>query len=557
MKSYYCKDINNLFINKKIILNGWIYNKKILKNIIFINLRDSSGEIQLVCYKNNINFDKISKLKCESCIKVCGFVKHKKLLFINKNIYNNFEIEIKYINLLCDSNSLPIDFNSNLSEYQKLKFRYLYLRNKKPSNLIKIKSEINWYVHKFMRKNNFLNIETPILSKRFIHEGSKNYIVSSRKYNNKYYSLSQSPQLFKQILMISGFDKYYQIAKCFRDEDLRSDRQPEFTQIDFEVSFKYENYIYNITEKLIKYIFKQILNINIDNKFKKITFKESINKFGTDKPDLRSLLEIIHINNLLNVDNLSYMFDIIHIPNGIYIKNINNYIINFNLNNNLFILNFNKFKYFLNYLNLNINNILYEKIIFYLNKNTININNDLILIYIIDKNLYSIEIISKIRTYIGIQLSVEKFSFIWITDFPMFKLNNGNIESMHHPFSSPKKNNINKINKLYINKNINSLLSRSYDLVINGYEVASGSVRINNRKTQELIFDLLNISKIDQKKYFGFFLDALSYGAPPHSGIAIGLDRLTMLITNINNIKDIIAFPKTSSAYDLLMDFPN
>ncbi|BBA85204.1 aspartyl-tRNA synthetase [endosymbiont of Sipalinus gigas] len=555
-----CNSLNK-YINKYIYIYGWIDDKRYINNnCYFIEIRDFYGKIQINFNKKNINNNSIfyilKKIKNESCVKIYGFLKNRPIDKINYEKLNG-DLEIIATNILVInySDEIPININ-NFSEKNKLKFRYLYLR--KNLNLIKIRSYITYEIHKFMNKNKFINIETPILSK-YLPEGARNYIVNSRIYENKYYSLSQSPQIFKQILMMSGVNKYYQIARCFRNEDLRSDRQPEFTQLDIEVSFLKSNYIIYISEKLIKFLFKKINNINIE-KIKKIKFKDSIIKYGTDKPDLRNFIELFYINEIFRINKdinkfinkkifnkKNKIISFFNLPN----ININYYKIleNFNFKNiNFFITNKNKISKFLN----KIFNNLFKLNLLKINNNT---KYDIFIILIGDKdeiykNLLNIRnsLFKEIKMYIN----NVKTSLIWITNFPMFKEVNNKIECNHHPFTLPKT--INNIYNINNKKKILSILSNSYDLVLNGFEIASGSERINNKNIQNTIFDIINVNKNNE---FNFFLEALKYGTPNHSGIAFGLDRLIMLLNNLDNIKEIIPFPKTSSFKDIMTDSPN
>ncbi|BBA84741.1 aspartyl-tRNA synthetase [endosymbiont of Euscepes postfasciatus] len=551
MRKLFCKDIKNIYLNKKIILYGWIQNKIIFKNFIVIILRDNSGTIKLNILKENFKLyilNIIYNLNIESCIKIIG------LVFLNSK--HIIEINVKKFFLISKSDKLPIDINNkNISEKNKLKFRYLYLRRSNILNNLKIKSKIIWYINYFMNKNKYIYIETPILSKPTL-EGANNFLI--RNYlKNKYMALSQSPQIFKQMLMISGVNKYYQLAKCFRNEDLRKDRQPEFTQLDIESSFVNEDYIINLSNKLICFLFKKILNIDVKNNILEINYNKSIEMYGSEKPDLRNPLKIYNLVNIL-IENNFYIENnhdfiyIIPIKNNIDIKNNYNYILNYFKDIKCYIVN--KFKFNEEILKIKIN---------FINNFNINIIKN-IFINSIENYNYSFFIvfissydcifnIGKFIKNLSIKLNLinkKVYSLLWIKYFPMFVKKNNNYECVHHPFTSPK----------FFNKNIDiikdpdKIISNSYDLIINGVEIASGSVRINNQILQRKVFNILNISKKDQNKNFGFFLNSLKYGTPPHSGIAFGLDRLIMVMKNIDNIKDVIAFPKSSSFYDFITE---
>ncbi len=548
----YCNLLNFSNINDKVKLYGWVQNIRILKKIIFINLRDITGLMQIVFKRENKKLlNNLLLLTQESCVKIKGIVKKKK------NTINNIEIIAYYIKIFNYSHQLPINILLENKEKIKFKYRYLYLRKHNMLNVLKIRSDLKLFINNFFNKKKFIEIETPFLSKSFL-EGANSYIVKSRLYKNKFYSLPQSPQIFKQLLMISGINKYYQIVKCFRDENLRSDRQPEFTQIDIELSFYSFNYLSNLIENLIFKIWLKY-NKKIIKPFKKITYYNCINKYGTDKPDLRNPIKYnINLSNFLfknvfineNINNIKVLL-IKNIINLLNFNLINKFIIDNKINNYLYIyinsfIN-NKYKYNIcGDLNLNkniINNILF--------KNNISANNFIFLILL--KNNKKINLLVKIRNFFCnlFNLFNENIFFpIWIINFPMFFFDKfNNINSFHHPFTMPLNTSLEKLKDI---KDYTKLLANSYDLVINGYELGSGSQRIHKFEIQREIFNILNI-----KDKYDFFIEALKYGTPPHLGIALGLDRILMLLLNLNSIKDVIAFPKTNSGLCLLTGAPD
>ncbi len=545
----YCINLNINNVEKKVYLCGWIKDIRILKNIFFINLKDNTGFVQIFSLKKYKNIWKIAKsLTKESCIGINGIIKKRSKKNINNKIKNGLiEIFIYNLEIFNYSSILPLNINNNNNNNEKtiMKYRYLYLRNEYMYNIFYIRSKVKNLVHNFLQKKNFIEIETPYLSKS-MPEGAQDFFVYSIKNKNKTYALPQSPQIFKQLLMISGMDKYYQIVKCFRDENLRSDRQHEFTQIDIEISFSNFINISNLIEKMIYYILKKIKKIKINIPFKKINYKDSINFYGTDKPDLRNPLKFIDLSKFFKNINKKYK-KIICLNLKLNNKNfdfnyIYKYIKNYNVYNCFFFKIKKKLKnkfYFENNLNLKkYNNDILQKICKYLKLK------EKYLIFILFFKKINNKNLIKIRKFFCKNFNLylkNKYFPVWIVNFPMFFYNKKKIlESYHHPFTMPiniKKNSIKNIN------DYTKIISSSYDLVINGYELGSGSIRINNINLQNEIFDLL---KINKKKY-NFFLEALKYGTPPHIGLALGLDRLIMLITGEKNIRNVIAFPKTTS----------
>lgn len=569
MRTRYCGELNINDVGKNIKLCGWVSSIRNFGNLIFIDMRDYKGVVQLLFLRKNCKkvFKKALKLREEYCIKIEGIVQIRKEE--NKKIPTGFiEVLVKKLFILNFSKSLPFDINNNnTSEDMRLKYRYLDLRNKKMAFRLLERAKITNFVRNFMNSEGFLDIETPFLTKSF-PEGAKDYIVLSRENYDKFYALPQSPQLFKQLLMISGFDRYYQIVKCFRDEDLRSDRQPEFTQIDVEISFMSSHKFRKIMERLIFYLWKHCKGIQL-NKFPVITFSDAIKYYGSDKPDLRNPLKFIDILDLkelfIYIEFIEFIFNkknrsvILCVPGSVLLNNekLNQYIdfvtkfglkkliwirVNVFNGNNLELQSSVKILFFK------------KKLICFFLKN--NIKSGDILFLCSDRKKIVNDSMSSLRLKIGDDLNITKYNTwepLWVINFPMFEKGNDNkLNSVRHPFTSPKNASVKKILKYPLD-----VFSDSYDLIINGYEVASGSVRINNFKMQKAVFNILNINKKDQLDRFGFLLNALKYGAPPHAGLAFGLDRLVMLLTDTKNIRDVIAFPKTTSGVCLITNAPS
>ncbi|CAL4323051.1 Aspartate--tRNA ligase [Buchnera aphidicola (Protaphis terricola)] len=569
MRTKYCGNIGLIDLNKSIILSGWVNKIRNFGQFIFIDLRDYTGTIQIIFELNNSEiFQKALKLKNESCIQVTGIVKKRNIKNINSKM-NTGKIEIlaKKINIFNISEPLPIDYSNNNSDDIRLKYRYLDLRQSILFKNLKIRNEVTYLIRNFMTKKKFLDIETPLLTKS-TPEGARDYLVPSRNHIGKFYALPQSPQLFKQLLMISGIDRYYQIVKCFRDEDLRSDRQPEFTQIDIEASFLNAKKIRNIVEQLIKKIWLKILNIHL-KKFPVITYNEAIKRYGSDKPDLRNPMEIIDISDIINKIKFFDFFKINTLKNktiallcfsqGFKLsrKKINEYLSSINKFgiNKSFYIKILKDDNNQNNIISSIKNILDKKT---LNKILTKSNakiGDVLFIVAGEENIVH-KSLGKLRIKLGNDFLIFKKNIwapLWIINFPMFKKNKlGVFSSIHHPFTAFKKNHENKFSR-----NLDYAMSDSYDLVINGYEIGGGSVRIHNLEIQKKVFNIIGINEKDQKEKFGFLLEALKYGAPPHAGIALGLDRIIMLLRNTDNIRDVIAFPKTTSASCPLTNAPS
>ena len=556
--------INNTSINKKnvdevVTLYGWVNKKRDLGGLIFIDLRDRSGLIQLVVNPDSKVYEVASTLKNEYVIKVSGKVVLRKEA--NKNLKTGeVEVEVQKLEILNKSAELPFDLNNMTAlEDTRLKYRYLDLRREELKNNLMTKHKIMQSARKYLNSLEFMEIETPILCKS-TPEGARDYLVPSRVNKGCFYALPQSPQLFKQILMMSGMEKYYQIARCFRDEDLRADRQPEFTQIDMETSFMSEDEIMSITEGLLYNVFKEVKDIEIKLPIDRMTYDEAINLYGSDKPDLRFENPIFDITDSFKDSDFSLFKTIINdggIINALvfnvadkysrkdidkltdYVKTYGAKALAFLKYNDEFTGSIAKF------ITPEIGKALKEK----LNLK----NNDLILIIAGNKKMVKTSL-GALRCKIARDLDLidkNKYALTWVTDFPMFEYSEeeGRYISCHHPFTLPKD-----VNSLSDKENAKAY---AYDIVINGYEAGGGSLRIYNPDDQEKVLNELGFSKEEAEAKFGFLLNALNYGCPPHGGLAIGLERLTMILCGTENIRDVIAFPKTTSASCLMTEAPS
>ena len=549
---------------KEVTLYGWVQKKRDLGGVCFIDLRDRSGIVQLVAREGKC-YEVASSLKSESVIKVKGIVSERESK--NKNIpTGDIEIELSEIELLNSSNDLPFEISDDTTalEDTRLKYRYLDIRRRTVTNNLITRHKITMAIRNFLDKNNFLEVETPVLCKS-TPEGARDYLVPSRVNKGKFYALPQSPQIFKQLLMVGGIERYFQIAKCFRDEDLRSDRQPEFTQVDMEMSFVDQDDVMDITERLIAHVFKEVRGIDIKLPLMKMKYDDAISKYGSDKPDLRFDMPICDITEVFKNTNFSVFKNIVD-ENGIinclvvkdaaskYSRKGLDQLTEFVKTYKASGLAYLKFE---DEVTGSVAKVVSEEEISKL-KDLLGIEkNDLVLI-IADKKYNVVKTsLGALRCKLARELGLIKkddFKLLWVVEFPSFEYSEeeGRYVACHHPFTSPLDSDVDKLidDKAHC-------YSKAYDIVINGYEAGGGSIRIHDEKVQEKMFRALELTEEDIKNKFGFFVEALKYGTPPHGGLAIGLDRLTMLLTGTDNIRDVIAFPKTASASCLMSECPN
>ena len=550
--------------DKEVTLYGWVQKKRDLGGVCFIDLRDRSGIVQLVAREGKC-YEVASSLKSESVIKVKGIVSERESK--NKNIpTGDIEIELSEIELLNSSNDLPFEISDDTTalEDTRLKYRYLDIRRRTVTNNLITRHKITMAIRNFLDKNNFLEVETPVLCKS-TPEGARDYLVPSRVNKGKFYALPQSPQIFKQLLMVGGIERYFQIAKCFRDEDLRSDRQPEFTQVDMEMSFVDQDDVMDLTERLIAHVFKEIRGIDIKLPLMKMKYDDAISKYGSDKPDLRFDMPICDITEVFKNTNFSVFKNIVD-ENGIinclvvkdaaskYSRKGLDQLTEFVKTYKASGLAYLKFE---DEVTGSVAKVVSEEEISKL-KDLLGIEkNDLVLI-IADKKYNVVKTsLGALRCKLARELGLIKkddFKLLWVVEFLSFEYSEeeGRYVACHHPFTSPLDSDVDKLidDKAHC-------YSKAYDIVINGYEAGGGSIRIHDEKVQEKMFRALELTEEDIKNKFGFFVEALKYGTPPHGGLAIGLDRLTMLLTGTDNIRDVIAFPKTASASCLMSECPN
>lgn len=566
-RNYKLNELRIENVGEEVVLSGWVSKVRDLGHFTFIDLRDRYGITQILVNEEVSGkelFEEARKLKNEWVIKVTGKVAERSSK--NKNIpTGDIEVEAKNIEILSRSKQLPfeIDEPGNLNENMRLTYRYLDIRRPKMLNNIIKRNDMLFSIRKFMNDNGFLDIDTPILAKA-TPEGARDFIVPSRINKGDFYALPQSPQLFKQILMVSGVDKYYQLAKCFRDEDLRADRQPEFTQLDLEMSFIEQEDILNVTEALAKQVFKDVTGIEITENFERMSYDDAMNFYGSDKPDLRFDMKLIDLSKETQNSGFGVFENAIKdggnvkaivAPNAEkfsrkYIKDLED-----------FVKTYFKAKG-LAYIKINEDGEINSPIAKFFTEEKLDeitqklgIKNNEIALILADKYKIVHDGLGALRLKLGEELELidkDSFKFLWVIDFPMFEWSEeeNRYKAQHHPFTSIKQE-----DRKYLDSNeLDKIKTDSYDMVLNGYEIGGGSIRIHEEELQEKVFEKLGLK--EQQDKFGFFLEVLKYGVPPHGGLAFGIDRWLMAMLKENSIKEVIPFPKTNKGQDLMTGAP-
>lgn len=565
MRSHYCGQVTADLLDKEVTLAGWVYRRRDHGGVIFIDLRDREGVVQaVIAPEEKEAFQKAEKIRSEYVVQVKGVVRRRPDGTINKNLKTGeIEIRVDELQILNEAETLPFPINDDyqdISEEMRLRHRYLDIRRPEMLNRLLVRAKISHYFRTFLNDAGFIDVETPMLT-RATPEGARDYLVPSRTKPGAFFALPQSPQQYKQLLMMAGIDKYYQIVKCFRDEDLRADRQPEFTQLDIETSFLDEVEIQSCMEKMICGLFKNILNVDLPETFPRLTYKDAMARFGSDKPDLRIPFELVEVKDLLKGVEFKIFAQsakddhsriaALKIPGGASLtrKEIDDYT-----------------KYIsifgakgLAYIKIT-NEGLQSPIIKFLPDEAVaaivercqgSVGD--IIFFGADKR----DIVNNALGALRIKIAEDKnlitpgWKILWVTDFPMFEKGEGKISACHHPFTAPKVTDIEQLQK-----DPEEITARAYDMVLNGTEIGGGSIRIHSEKLQKAVFNLLNISTEEAEEKFSALLTAMKLGCPPHGGIAFGLDRLVMLMTGSQSIREVIAFPKTQTASDPMMDAP-
>lgn len=567
MRSHYCGQLNTDLVDQTVTLCGWVNKRRDLGGLIFIDMRDRTGLVQVVFDPDQQElFATANKLRQEFCIRLVGTVRARPDHQVNATMATGaVEVMASELEIISRAEPLPIDFNQQVSEEQRLRYRYLDLRRLQMSHNLQFRAKVTSNVRRFLDQQGFLDIETPMLT-RATPEGARDYLVPSRTHKGKFFALPQSPQLFKQLLMMSGFDRYYQIVKCFRDEDLRADRQPEFTQIDIETSFMSAEQVMAVTEAMVRQLFAELLQVELGD-FPRMTWHEAMRRFGSDKPDLRNPLELVDVADLLKNVEFQVFAGPANDPQGRVaalkvpakaeaisrkmIDEYTNYVGIYGAKG-LAWMKVNDLAAGRDGIQSPVLKFIPDDALQGILARTAAVDGDIIF-FGADKATVVAEAMGALRLKLGQEFGLvsDEWRPLWVVDFPMFEQHEGRWHAIHHPFTAPVG-----VSPAELQANPAAALSNAYDMVLNGVEVGGGSVRIHNHEMQQVVFDILGIGKTEAEEKFGFLLEALKYGAPPHAGLAFGLDRLVMLMVGAQSIREVIAFPKTTTAACVLTDAP-
>jgi aspartyl-tRNA synthetase len=569
MRSHYCGQVDEKLIGQEVTVAGWVNTRRDHGGVIFVDLRDREGLLQVVCDPDTPDvFREAERLRNEFVVRVKGVVRARPAGTVNPNLASGrVELLAKELELLNRSEPLPFQLDEQVSEEVRLRYRYLDLRRPVMNQRLRLRHRLTRAMRNYLDEHGFVDLETPVLTKA-TPEGARDYLVPSRTHPGKFFALPQSPQIFKQLLMISGFDRYYQIARCFRDEDLRADRQPEFTQLDIETSFLTRDGLMNLMEGLMRHCFKEVIGVELPDPFPRMSYAEAIRRFGSDKPDLRIPLEFADVADLVKgcefkvfagpANDPKGRVAALRVPGGgsmprSQIDEYTAYVGRYGAKGLAYV-KVNERAKGREGLQSPIIKFLSDEAVQGILDRTGAVDGDLIF-FGADKAKVVNDSLGALRLKVGQDLKMVEpgWRILWVTDFPMFEWNpdEKRWEAMHHPFTSPTVD-----DPAALRANPEGALAKAYDMVLNGSEIGGGSMRIYQQDMQSAVFDLLGISPEDAQKKFGFLLDALKLGAPPHGGIAFGVDRLSMLMSGADSIREVIAFPKTQTAACPLTDAP-